>query len=135
MVRRQQVRQETQQRQLVANDVGVTFSQGVMHVGGAPQIPEAVQKWESSNGLTQYTTVRWRDPGTGDLRCSCNCPGWAHRKKNADHRECCHTLDMTGEKSCNKTKVSGEQPVATVHAAEELIPKLQGRPLRQLMLD
>jgi hypothetical protein len=42
----------------------------------------------SSNGVTQYATILWSDE-----TISCNCPGWAVKKKGKDYRECRHTRE------------------------------------------
>lgn len=89
---------ETRQFGSVENSDGVNFSDGIMMVDGVPQTPKMSEEWESSNGVTKYTTVMWEDTRTGLLRCSCNCPGWAI-KKNGKPRECKHTKDMMGGKN------------------------------------
>ena len=126
--------QETSQEfSPVGNESGVAFSNGVMHVNGTPQRPELVEHWESSNGLSTYTTVTWVDPGTGTKRTSCNCPGWAHKRGNT--RGCCHTKDMEGTKPCPRKKVE-RIDIQTVEQAVEEIPDVRnGRELRGIMLD
>lgn len=117
----------------VENTDGVTFSQGNMLVNGQPQVPIQAEQWESSNGVTNYTTVKWRDPATQQLRCSCNCPGWA-MKKNDKPRRCKHTDDMMGIKTCRARKIENRE-ITTIREAEAIVPKFEGRQLRGLMLD
>lgn len=112
---------------------GVTFSSGNMMVNGVAQMPMEAQRWQSSNGLTVYTTVQWRDPGTEDKRVSCNCTGWA-MKKGDKPRRCKHTDDMMGIKPCRARKVD-TTVINTIRQAEDVVPKFDGRPLRGLMLD
>lgn len=106
-----------------------------MHVNGAPQRPNRVEVWESSNGLTNYSTVEWVNPADpSEKRTSCNCPGWAH-KKPGKARSCMHTLDMEGLKTCPRQRVDTQQ-IRTVAQAVELVPEIQdGRFLRSIMID
>lgn len=117
----------------VENTDGVTFSSGVMMVNGAPQVPVEVQHWESSNGITNYSAVKWNDPETQEQRCSCNCPGWA-MKKPGKPRRCKHTDDMMGIKTCKAKKVD-TVTINNIQQAEKEIPKFDGRELRGIMLD
>jgi hypothetical protein len=113
---------------------GVSFSDGVMHVNGQPQRPANVVHWEASNGYTNYTTVEWVDPFTGDRRTSCNCPGWAN-KRRGQPRGCCHTADMEGIRACNRKRVD-TTAITTMHEALEAIPDIrEGRALRGILLD
>ncbi len=148
MSRRMTTRQRQQERRQsdLANRVhpdfasvesadGVVFSQGNMIVGGQAQMPTHVRHWESSNGLSQYTTVQWEDSASGAKRCSCNCPGWSFRKQGRP-RSCKHTNDMMGISDCNATPVDTEPVrIQTVQEAEESIPKFDGKHLRGIMLD
>lgn len=137
MSRQQQIQPQTQTqaRVFVTGDQGVTFSGGVMHVDGRPQIPDTVERWESSNGTTQYATVAWRDPNTGELRASCNCPAWAMKKRGKD-RGCKHCRHLTGTGSCDAKQLFDHVAhPRTVAEATSAIPKLTPRPLRGLLLD
>lgn len=120
--------------QSVENEDGVTFSAGNMLVNGMPQVPEEAQRWESSNNVTVYTTVKWSDPTNGDKRVSCNCLGWAMKKKTGPRR-CKHTDDMMTIKTCSGRKVDGSITIRTIKQAEEIVPKFDGRELRDIMLD
>lgn len=135
---RSQVRQQTNQvhqnYQSVESADGVVFSKGNMMVNGVAQMPLEAQRWESSNGTTIYTTVKWHDPATQQQRVSCNCPGWAVKKKDSPRR-CQHTDDMMGIKSCSARKVDGATTIRTIKQAEEIVPKFDGRELRGIMLD
>jgi len=117
----------------VENTDGVTFSSGNMIVRGNLQTPVEAVHWESSNGTTNYTTVKWRDPDTGEERVSCNCPGWAMKRKD-QLRKCKHTNDMMGIKPCNATRVN-TVAINNVVDAEREIPKYDGKELRGIMLD
>lgn len=135
MSQRQQQTTEQAQETYASSETtdGVTFSSGNMMVNGAPQTPIEVQNWESSNGVTNYSTIKWRDPETGVLRTSCNCPGWA-MKKAGKPRSCKHTKDMQGEKTCRAKKVDTIR-ITNIAQAEQEIPKYDGRELRGIMLD
>ncbi len=117
----------------VENEDGVVFSSGNMMVNGAAQTPVQAEHWESSNGVTTYTTVKWRDPSTGEERVSCNCPGWA-MKKSGRLRRCKHTDDMMGVKTCSAKKVK-TVTINNIQEAEAEIPKYDGKELRGIMLD
>lgn len=119
----------------VETTAGVTFSKGNMLVGGAAQVPIQTQQWESSNGLTNYVTVMWQDPATGIRRCSCNCPGWAIKRKNQT-RGCKHTKDMMGVSPCDARPVT-PQPIVVQNMAEaeKLISNFDRRLLRGIELD
>lgn len=112
----------------------VTFHDGIMRVDGRPQAPTRVEHWESSNGITNYTTVEWRDPATGEYRTSCNCPGWAI-KKSGKPRQCCHTQDMEGKKPCRKKKVESVAITSIDLAVSEIPDMIDGRELRGILLD
>jgi len=115
-------------------ETGVSFQGGIMHVAGQPQRPNQVEHWESSNGLTTYTTVEWIDPGTGMRRTSCNCPGWT-RKKPGKPRGCMHTKDMEGTEPCTKrSKVDSIRIQSAQQAAAE-IPEVDGKALRGIEID
>ena len=43
----------------------------------------------SSNGVTKYSTLLWKD-GTA----SCDCPGWTQRISDDGERSCKHTKDL-----------------------------------------
>lgn len=131
--RQQTTSQVSSEYASVENSAGVTFSKGNMLVNGQPQIPIQAEQWESSNGVTNYTTVKWRDPATQQLRCSCNCPGWAI-KKHGEPRRCKHTDDMMGIKSCSSRKIENRQ-ITTIREAEKAVPQFEGRRMRGLMLD
>ena len=66
----------------------ISFPGGVMHVSGQAQEVERVVENLSSNQLTKYVAVIWKDPATGELRTSCNCRGWAIKK--GAYRTCKH---------------------------------------------
>jgi hypothetical protein len=135
-LRQQQATEELQP--FIQSDVGVPFIGGVAHVNDRPQVPTDVQHWLSSNGLTQYTTITWIDPTTGERRTSCNCPGWTIKKKGSPKRTCCHTQDMEGTRPCfDKEKVENEPiPIRTVRDVQKHIPTVEGtRELRAIMLD
>lgn len=125
-------RQETQEIQgftPVATGTGVSFLGGVMHVNGRAQQPREVAQFESSNGLTTYTTVVWQDGVTGERRTSCNCPGWAHAKKGGS-RGCCHTRELETGVPCGKRRVTNRR-IHSVEEAVEAIPEIhEGRELR-----
>lgn len=76
--------------QAVYSGSGVVFSKGRMLVDGELQDPTESFNSPSSNGITQYNTVVWKSPTSGELRISCNCPGWTHAKKG-QQRSCKHT--------------------------------------------
>lgn len=129
--------QQEQESQTYASSTGsgISFRDGVMFVDGSPQRPNRVQQWWSSNELTKYTTVEWADPATGQLRTSCNCPGWTVKKADKD-RCCCHTKDMEGVKACSKRKADDIQQIHSVEEAQRAIPEIiDGRELRGIMLD
>lgn len=131
--REQQAQQQTQQAQFLHDNSNQSFTNGVMHVNGAPQAPVETQNWKSSNGTTIYTTVKWQDPASGRYRTSCNCPGWAMKKKA--HRECCHTKDMEGAVACTKERAGHMNTITTVADAVKLIPDIEdGRELRGIVL-
>lgn len=136
----QQTQQQMGQNQVhrdyqsVESTDGVVFSKGNMLVNGMPQVPEEAQRWESSNGVTVYTTVKWHDPTTQEKRVSCNCPGWAMKKKDGPRR-CKHTDDMMGIKNCGDRKIDGSTTIRTIKQAEEIVPKFDGRELRGIMFD
>jgi len=123
-VQRQQTGEVTSTEEVyqsVEAEDGVTFSVGNMLVDGEPQIPIEVQQWQSrSNQLTTYTTVKWENPGTGELRCSCNCPGWA-MKRNGKPRMCKHVKDMMGVKTCRDQKGEGQR-ITSRRQAEANVP-------------
>jgi len=120
------------------SETGVAFSQGVMYVNGSPQIPARVQHWLSTNENSQYATTEWRDPATGQLRTSCNCPGWTIRRKGAAHRECCHTKDMEGVATCDRKRVESGGPLVlnTLADVERHVESISNtRELRAIMID
>lgn len=105
-----------------------------MHVNGQPQRPTKVEHWESTNGYTNYTTVEWQSPVDGTKRTSCNCPGWANKRKDTA-RGCCHTKDMEGTKTCNRRRVESVT-ITSVEQARQEIPDIHdGRELRAIMID
>ncbi len=112
---------------------GVVFRKGHMFVNNQPQVPESTYNYESSNGLTNYTAVKWRDPGTREQRVSCNCPGWAI-KKPGQPRGCKHTRAIMGGQPSSLAAVLITHVRSAEHA-ESLIPKLDGRALRSLIFD
>ncbi len=119
------------------SDANVAFRSGVMYVGGMPQIPIQSAQWRSSNGLSVYITVTWRDPGNGQLRTSCNCPGWANSAKRGK-RHCCHTKDMEGIERCNKERYQEPQTITTVADVAAFIPTVTAegtKELRGFLLD
>jgi hypothetical protein len=121
----------------VQSDANVGFRAGVMYVGGMPQIPTQRAQWESSNGLSVYTTVTWRDPTNGQLRTSCNCPGWANSAKRGK-RHCCHTKDMEGIERCDKNKHEEARAITTVADVAAFIPTIThdgAKELRGIMLE
>ena len=100
-----------------------------MQVNGVFQTPQEVVQWRSSNGLTNYTTVLWVDPETGEKRTSCNCPGWTV----SGRRTCKHTKDMEGVKTCRAEKVDSVT-IATAAQAEANINEFDGRHFRGIDL-
>ena len=92
MTRQRQTTSSSQESGLTFIPVGdgesVSFSGGVMHVAGVRQEPVRIAENQSSNGLTKYVAVIWRDPNTGGLRTSCNCAGWTI--KRGRFRTCKH---------------------------------------------
>lgn len=131
-VRQQQATEQT--AEFLYDNQNQSFSNGVMQVGGMPQVPTDVQTWKSSNGNTVYTTVKWRDPTTGKFRTSCNCPGWAIKRGNKTYRECCHTKDMEGVATCKKERGT-TTAIKTVEDAVKSIPDMEdGRELRGIMI-
>lgn len=125
---------QTSEQQFVPVDASVTFRDGLMLVGGAPQRPNRVVQWESSNGITNYSCVEWIDPATGNRRTSCNCPGWAIKKAGRD-RQCTHTLDMEGRKTCTRKRVDTTQIRSAAQAAAVVPDLVDGRELRSIMVD
>ena len=113
---------------------GVTFSGGHMFVNGQPQIPGATYNYNSSNGLTQYTSVKWRDPGTRAQRVSCNCPGWAI-KKPGKPRVCKHTRAIMNGQPNSASLSAAVTTIRSAAQAQTLIPNLDGRALRSLVFD
>lgn len=131
---RQRVEQ-TQKTEYAHDNQDQAFLNGVMHVNNMPQVPVEVQNWKSSNGNTVYTTVKWQDPASGRFRTSCNCPGWAIKKKGKTHRECCHTKDMEGEAVCAKERADHLHTISSREDAVKLIPDIEdGRELRGIMI-
>lgn len=126
----QQTQQEQEQQATFVRDGrDHGFSHGVMIVDGRAQRPVEVQHWLSSNELTTYTTVKWQDPVTGELRTSCNCAGWAIKK--GSRRECCHTKDMEGITTCRRKKAGGAAVIhSAAEAAAEIPDIVDGKELR-----
>ena len=110
----------TRETKYIASDDGVSFSRGVMRFAGVTLKPVRVEHWESTNGLTTYTTVAWEDK-EGNLRSSCNCPGWTI--KRGDTRECKHTKDMEGRKTCHDNNVDSIN-VTSIKVAVDSIPEM-----------
>lgn len=126
---RQETQEATVAHQAVTKSSGVAFSNGVMLVDGRSQTPVRVAHWESTNGLSRYTTVEWEDPATGVRRTSCNCPGWTHARGD-QARSCCHTLDMEGKQVCTRKRIE-DLPISSVAQAQAEIPSIKdGRELR-----
>jgi hypothetical protein len=124
----------TETQGFVHDDENVSFRDGTMHVGGQPMWPAKVSRWESSNGTTVYTAIIWYNQGTGEWRTSCNCPGWAI-KKRGKHRQCTHTKDLEGIQVCPRKKV-GANEIRSVQEAVELVPDMEfGKCLRSIELD
>lgn len=113
---------------------GVAFRKGHMFVNDQPQIPEATYNYDSSNGLTQYTSVKWRDPGTRAQRVSCNCPGWS-MKKPGQPRACKHTRAIMSGQPNSASLSARVTPIRSAAQAQTLIPNLDGRALRSLVFD
>ena len=135
MAVRQQQRQQQATETGYASSTGpeIHFREGLMHVHGQPQRPVQALHFESSNGLTQYTTVEWVDPITGVSRTSCNCAGWTVKKKDKA-RGCCHTRELETGVGCGKRRID-QVAIQTVSQAVSAIPELKaGRELRGLML-
>lgn len=96
---------------------GVVFSKGRMLVDG--ELQDATESFNSpsSNGITQYNTVVWKSPTSGELRISCNCPGWTHAKKGLQ-RSCKHTKAVIAGTLVNReftlvrVDIGGETPRA-----------------------
>lgn len=127
--------QSTEQRYVpITEESNVSFSDGVMVVDGIVQQPSKVEHWESSNGITTYTTVEWTSPtNPNEKRTSCNCPGWTHKKKGKP-RECTHTKDMEGVSPCRRTKVESVVISSVQQAIDEIPDITDGRELRGIML-
>lgn len=127
---RQTERQTSEQTTFLHDNENQSFRDGTMHINGRPQKPVRVEHWQSSNGLTNYTTVEWEDPVTGQKRTSCNCPGWTNKRRTDPHRRCKHTKDMEGEAVCDATKVDTVQ-ITSADVAMQAIPEIvEGKELR-----
>lgn len=92
MARQRQVQEQTAapHRVPVSADRTISFPQGVMHVAGVRQDIRRIIERRSSNGLTKYVAIEWSHPATGELRTSCNCPGWTRHAA----RSCKHTQEF-----------------------------------------
>lgn len=64
---------------------------------------------ESEDGVTVYTACEWQDEATGNVRYSCNCPGWSILKKDARDRWCKHAIELAANLALN----DGKQPVGS----------------------
>jgi hypothetical protein len=56
--------------------MGTSFQRGMKTTDGVTCAPGILTEHLSSNGITIYTAIKWADGMT-----SCNCVGWATRKK------------------------------------------------------
>jgi hypothetical protein len=132
---RTRTRQEqTATNKFVHDNARITFSDGTMHVNGQPMWPDDVANFLSSNKLTTYTAIVWRDVASGERRTSCNCPGWTI-KRRGQPRQCTHTKDLEGIKPCSRPRVSSTS-VQSVAQAVELVPDIAyGKCLRAIDLD
>lgn len=61
-----------------------------MQVNGRSQRPRRTIHCNSTNGLTKYSAVEWLCPASGDMRWSCNCPGWTIWRDKSKPRTCKH---------------------------------------------
>jgi hypothetical protein len=94
---------------------GPTFSGGIMFLDGVQQEAVRILDTPSSNGLTKYSTVIWRDPNTGELRVSCNCNGWAIARSST--RSCKHTRQLQDNPTLGRTLAEAVAEVARTPAA------------------
>lgn len=94
---------------------GPTFHSGVMHVDGVVQEAVRILDTPSSNGLTKYTTVIWRDPNSGELRVSCNCNGWTIARGGT--RTCKHAQQLQDNPLLGRTLAEAVAEVAASPAA------------------
>lgn len=137
---RQQQRQEeeSQVKQYIpVGDSGptVAFPHGVMTVGGRQQDPQRILEAASSNGLTKYTAIVWRDPDSGALRTSCNCPGWAI--KRGATRSCKHTEALQSDNTAGMSyrELLHSPSIEVTQRTEEIMVARRetgGRTLRHL---
>lgn len=137
-------RQRNQQEQAyqhsfvpVPKSGGPTFHKGVMHLDGVVQEAVRILDTQStSNGLTKYTTVIWRDPGTGELRTSCNCNGWAMARSGV--RGCKHTRVLQENPSLGRTLAEAvaeatASPTAVAPVTAQIVTAI-GKSQRSIMI-
>ena len=63
--------------------MATSYRDGFKVVDGSRIKPVHMRDFRSSNGMTVYTAILWEDGES-----SCNCPGWAMRKR------CRHSQSM-----------------------------------------
>jgi len=88
----------------------ISFQGGIMHVDGEACEPVRILDQASSNGLTRYAAVIWRRPTTGELRSSCNCPGWAVMR--GAFRTCKHTQQLEDNPGSGRTLAEAQEEVS-----------------------
>jgi len=104
---------------------------------------EVISNWDSlsSNGLTHYTTLLYRD---GYM--TCDCPGWTMQKKDKETgeklpRRCKHTDGYESEarliRSGRKSQHLGvsEETLFKLQTEVAKRTKVEGRPVRKMILD
>jgi len=100
----------------MAHQLEWTFRNGKKYAAGSPQgrgrDPSKVKETTSSNGLTKYLTILWSD---GVL--TCDCRGWAIRKKHKDGtpkpRICRHCTESLAVEYADMTPVDDFVPAPT----------------------
>lgn len=93
-----------------------SFRNGMKTTDGVTCGPDVLTEHLSSNGMTIYTAVRWADGMT-----SCNCAGWANRKK------CKHsTAVATATESSHLDADGSARSLERSH--EELVAAAAARP-------
>lgn len=112
----------------------ISFPGGVMHVSGQAQEAVRIAENASSNGLTKYVAVIWRDPATGELRTSCNCAGWA--VKRGSFRTCKHVQALqdspeSGQSFADATAAATTAPSSVAPRTLEIVETI-GRARRRI---
>jgi len=95
-----------------------------MHVNGRAQRPARSVTFRSTNGLTMYTAVDWEDPASGDLRSSCNCPGWTIWRDKSKPRTCAHVVALVAD-NFNGLDVVANQAIHSAAEALEFAPTIK----------